>query len=171
MELRKQKKKTSTNEASDAKPPSIVTEEVIRARFRNRVVGEIVESGKRDIISQSVLHKIAEVKITKPEACISDQAIIVSASTSTPSPIEAEVSVPTSSSTVQLSAAVSLLTTTLASLDPIDSDATNKQKLDLGETLMPWRLRPISLYMTYIPTPKAKLEKWREDLRERDAQI
>ncbi|KAL7289466.1 hypothetical protein TKK_0016657 [Trichogramma kaykai] len=36
---------------------------------------------------------------------------------------------------------------------------------------MPWRLRPISRYMTYIPTPKDKLKKWREDLRKRDAQI
>ncbi|CAB0028052.1 unnamed protein product [Trichogramma brassicae] len=40
-----------------------------------------------------------------------------------------------------------------------------------GETLMPWRLRPINHYMTYIPTPKAKLKEWRDNLRKRDALI
>ncbi|KAL7295340.1 hypothetical protein TKK_0011370 [Trichogramma kaykai] len=160
MEVRKLKKKISTTETHNTEPTSIITEEAIKARFRNRVVSEIVESEKKDTVSKPVPCVSAEVKVAEPKMRTSDHAVIVSASTSSQSIRDKiEVSALTSSSTVQLPAAVGLLTTTLASSCSTDSNEEKKTKLNLGETLMPWRLRPISRYMTYIPTPKSQAEE------------
>ncbi|CAB0029851.1 unnamed protein product [Trichogramma brassicae] len=172
MELKKQKKKTVKIQASDAEPPSIVTVESIREIFRNRVVCVTVESEENvqsDAVSKpapSVSVKVeTAVAISTPQLHTSEQAVMSSAGPSTTSTSDKlEVTASTSSS-----AAVGSLETDVASSSPTDTDELKKPELDQGETLMPWRLRPIKHYMTYIPMPKAKLKEWRDNLRKRDA--
>ncbi|CAB0032523.1 unnamed protein product [Trichogramma brassicae] len=145
-----------------------------RERFRNRVVCVTVESEENvqsDAVSKPASSVSAEVKtavaISTPQLHTSEQAVMSSAGPSTTSTSdELEVTASTSSS-----AAVGSLETDVASSSPIDTDELKKPELDQGETLMPWRLRPINHYMTYIPTPKAKLKEWRDNLRKRDALI
>ncbi|CAB0039804.1 unnamed protein product [Trichogramma brassicae] len=139
--------------------------------FRLKASNHRVESEENvqgDAVSKTAPSVSSEVETTvtmsTPQLHTSERAVLSSAGPSTTSTSdELEFTASISSS-----AAVGSLETDVES---IDTDELKKSKLNQGETLMPWRLRPISHYMTYIPTPKAKLKEWRDNLRERDTLI